>query len=106
MGETGPAATAILAAAKKTYFTLVKYANVVYIIYMGKQITTEEQLRRALAGGKLSRYRLAQISGLSEAMLSLFLRGKRSMGLNAAEKLAKAMDLELRLQPKARKNRG
>lgn len=44
----------------------------------------------------MTRYRIAKISGLSEAQLSYFVNGKRSLTLPAAAKLAKALGLELK----------
>jgi len=67
---------------------------------MAKKQDIEEQLRRRLQNSKVSRYRLSQISGLSESTLSYFLRGKRGVGMKVAEKLADAMGYQLNLQKK------
>jgi plasmid maintenance system antidote protein VapI len=56
----------------------------------------EDQLKRAVLEAPVSRYRLARISGLSEAQLSYFVNGKRSLTLPAAARLAGALGLELR----------
>jgi len=56
----------------------------------------ERQLKRAVLDSGLSRYRLAKLSGLSQAQLSYFVNGKRSLTLPAAAKLAEALGLELR----------
>jgi len=56
----------------------------------------EQQLRKAILSAKVSRYELARITGVSEASLSLFVNGKRSLNLNTAAKVAKALRLELR----------
>ena len=55
----------------------------------------EKQLKRALISSALSRYEIAKRSGLSEAQLSYFVNGKRSLTLPAASKLAKVLGLEL-----------
>ena len=63
---------------------------------MGKQPKDiETQLLRAIRQSDLSRYRLAKMSGVSQAALSLFVNGKRSLTLASAAKLAKALGLEL-----------
>lgn len=62
----------------------------------------EQQLKKAVLGSDLSRYRIAQLSGLSEAQLSYFVNDKRSLTLPAAAKLAKALGLELRPTKKVR----
>jgi transcriptional regulator with XRE-family HTH domain len=63
---------------------------------MQKHEDIEQRLKRAVLGSGLSRYRLAKLSGLSEAQLSYFVNGKRSLTLPAAAKLATALGLELR----------
>ena len=66
----------------------------------------EKQLKRALLSSKLSRYQIAREAGLSEAQLSYFVNGKRSLTLPAAAKLAKVLGLELvAKKKKARKVR-
>jgi len=62
----------------------------------------EQQLKQALIGSSLSRYRIAKLSGLSEAQLSYFVNGKRSLTLPAAAKLAKTLGLELKPKKKGR----
>jgi plasmid maintenance system antidote protein VapI len=56
----------------------------------------EKQLKRALIKSKISRYRIAEKAKLSEAQLSYFVNGKRSLTLPAAAKLAKVLGLELK----------
>jgi plasmid maintenance system antidote protein VapI len=60
---------------------------------MSKDI--EQKLRDAIIKSKMSRYRISQLSGVSEAQLSLFVNGKRTLTLPAAAKLAKVLGLEL-----------
>ena len=63
---------------------------------MSKRIKNiEDQLRRAILKGPMSRYRLAQVSGVANAVLSNFVNGKRTLTLTTAAKLAKALRLEL-----------
>ena len=60
---------------------------------MSKDI--EEKLRKAIVKSKMSRYRISQLSGVSEAQLSLFVNGQRTLTLPVASKLAKVLGLEL-----------
>ena len=55
----------------------------------------EKRLKRALIESKMSRYRIAKESGLTESQLSYFVNGKRTLTLPAAAKLAKVLGLEL-----------
>ena len=64
----------------------------------------EEQLRQAILKGPMSRYRLSQLTGVSEGSLSMFVNRQRGLTLSTAAKLAKALGLELR--PKKRQERG
>ena len=56
----------------------------------------ERRLKRAVLESDLSRYQLAKISGVSEAQLSFFVNGKRTLTLPVAAKLAEVLNLELR----------
>ena len=62
----------------------------------------EQRLKRAVLESDMSRYRLAKLSGLSEAQLSYFVHDKRSLSLPAAAKLAKILGLELKSVKKGR----
>lgn len=62
---------------------------------MEKQENIEQRLKRAVLESDMSRYRIAKLSGLSEAQLSYFVNDKRSLSLPAAAKLAKILGLEL-----------
>ena len=63
---------------------------------MGKRkYDIEQQLREAILESGISRYRLAQLSGVAEAVLSTFVRGKRSINITSATKLAKILKLRL-----------
>jgi plasmid maintenance system antidote protein VapI len=67
---------------------------------MSKDI--EQKLRDAIIKSKMSRYKISQESGVSEAQLSLFVNGRRTLTLPAAAKLAKVLGLELRSRKKGR----
>jgi len=73
---------------------------------MAKKTTNiEEQLRQAISDGGMSRYRLAQLTGVAEAVLSNFVNRKRSITLTTAAKLAEALGLELGATDKDKKGR-
>ncbi|MCC6681138.1 MAG: helix-turn-helix transcriptional regulator [Phycisphaeraceae bacterium] len=61
------------------------------------------ELKRSIRNGELTRYRIAQISGLTEAALSRLMSGERGLSIDAAEKLADALDLEIIIRPKSRR---
>ena len=71
---------------------------------MSKDI--EQKLREAIINSKMSRYRISQLSGVSEAQLSLFVNNKRTLTLPAAAEVAKVLGLDLvAKQTKAKKGR-
>ena len=76
------------------------------VLAVGKQHEIEEQLRQRLMKADVSRYQLARETGISQAMLSRFLRGERHIGLRAAAKLAKALGFELVLKARPRLRKG
>lgn len=46
-----------------------------------------EQLRRAIAMSDVSRYRIAEATGISQSTLSLFCSGKRGLSMEAIDRL-------------------
>ncbi len=66
-----------------------------YNVNMKKCEDIEQRLKRGVLESSMSRYRIAKVSGLSEAQLSYFVNDKRSLTLPAAAKLAKALGLTL-----------
>ncbi len=67
-----------------------------------KRPDIEEQLRQAILKSEMSRYRLSQLTGVDNAVLSNFINRKRSLTMTTAAKLAKALDLELTPKKKGR----
>lgn len=66
-----------------------------------------EQLRAAIKAAErdgISRYRLSHLSGVSEAQLSRFYTAQRGLSIDAVDKLAHALDLELAPRPTRRKD--
>jgi plasmid maintenance system antidote protein VapI len=73
---------------------------------MTKTKSFVEILREAIAKDGRTGYRLAIDSGVASAVISRFMTGKRELNLGTAERLCRAVGLELRTvkRPKARKD--
>ena len=67
-----------------------------YYVYMGKKKDIETQLREAIEGSEMNRSKISQLSGISEASLSLFLNKKRTLTLESAARVAEVLELELK----------
>jgi transcriptional regulator with XRE-family HTH domain len=67
---------------------------------MGKVLS--EQIRAAVAGSGLSRYRIAKEIGVSQALLSKFMHGKRGLSMEVLDRLGALLGLEIvaRLEPR------
>jgi transcriptional regulator with XRE-family HTH domain len=59
-----------------------------------------EQLRRAIERSGMTRYRISQESGISEAVLSRFANGRSDLSLANVEALCEALRLRFMLIPK------
>jgi transcriptional regulator with XRE-family HTH domain len=57
--------------------------------------TVSDQLRRAIAESGVSRYRLWQATGVSQASLSRFLHGQADLSLGAVDAIADYLGLAL-----------
>jgi hypothetical protein len=55
-----------------------------------------DQLRKAITAATLSRYRIAQETGISQSALSLFCARKRGLSLRSIDALAALLELDLR----------
>lgn len=64
-----------------------------------------DQLREAVRGSGLSIYAAAKGAGVSEPSLNRFMRGKRSLTLESADKLAAFFEMRL-TRPKRVKREG
>ena len=65
----------------------------------------EAQLRQAVLDAGISRYQLADLSGVTEGQLSRFVRRERTLTLPAAAKVAVVLGLELRPAKRQQKGR-
>ena len=64
-----------------------------------------EQIRRAIRKSGQSRYAISKKSGVEQSALSRLMSGERGLSLEAVEKLADALDVEIIIRPKRRKGR-
>jgi transcriptional regulator with XRE-family HTH domain len=62
-----------------------------------------DAIREAIEKGDTSRYRIWKDLGLSESHLSKLMRGERGLSIEAAERLAEYLNLEITIRPKMRK---
>jgi plasmid maintenance system antidote protein VapI len=63
-----------------------------------RQVTIVKQLQRAVRAGErggMTRYKLAQVSGVEQAVLSKLVHGTRIVRLDTAEKIVKALGKRL-----------
>jgi len=72
---------------------------------MGMKPDIEAQLRQAVLDAGISRYQLADLSGVTEGQLSRFVRRERTLTLPAAAKVAVVLGLELRPAKQQQKGR-
>ena len=64
-----------------------------------------DKLRRAIERGPKKRYRLSKETGIEQSQLSRFMAGTCGLGIEAVEKLAKALGFELVLRRRSRKRK-
>jgi transcriptional regulator with XRE-family HTH domain len=61
-----------------------------------------EQLRLAIERSGMSRYRISQLSGVSEAVLSRFANGETDLSMENADKLCAALGLRVVFEAKGK----
>ena len=64
-----------------------------------------DQLRCSTKTSGGTRYRIARESGIAESVLSRLVSGERGLSIDALERLADYLGLEITMQPKRRKGR-
>jgi transcriptional regulator with XRE-family HTH domain len=60
-----------------------------------KQKPVSEQLRAAILGADVSRYRISKDLGISEAALSRFVNGAMGLSLKSIDKISEYLELEV-----------
>ena len=68
-------------------------------------MNVSESLRRAVEQSGMSRYVIAKETGIAQSMLSRFVTGRRGLSLEAVDRLAAFLKLELVARPARRKAR-
>jgi transcriptional regulator with XRE-family HTH domain len=71
--------------------------------YLDGMKTITEQLRASIRKSGLLQEQIAEATGVSQGVLSRFIRGERSINLTTAEKLAEYFGLVLCERPRLRK---
>jgi transcriptional regulator with XRE-family HTH domain len=89
---------------KKLNLPLDKVSDMGYDAGMKPTNDIEEQLRQAILGAGMSRFRLARLSGVAEAVLSRFVNRKRGVTMETGARLARVLGLTLKRgsRPKAK----
>lgn len=64
------------------------------------------RLKQAIRDGDKSRYRLSKETGVEESALSRLMSGERGLSIEAAEKVAVALGLEIIIRPVKHKAKG
>lgn len=72
---------------------------------MRNQRTFADLIRATTEARGLTAYALARDSGVNSAVVGRFLKGQRDVTLTTAEKLCRALGLELRLMRRRRRGR-
>ena len=62
-----------------------------------------EQVRKAIAASGKSRYRIWQETGISQAQLSMLMDGTRGLSIEALERLADCLGLDIVIRRKGRR---
>ncbi len=71
---------------------------------VAKQEPISEQLRQAILNAKISRYRIAKETGLTEASLSRFVNEVSGLSLDSIDKVGKCLGLGI-TTPEAKSSR-
>ncbi len=66
------------------------------VVAMGKRrLKVSDQIRRAVVGSGMSRYRICKELGLAEATMSRFMSGKGGLSMETLDALADFLDLNI-----------
>lgn len=60
----------------------------------------------AIEGSDKTRYRISKDTGISQTQLSRVMSGERGLSIDALERLADYLGLEITMRPKQRRRRG
>ena len=65
-----------------------------------------DEIRDAIDASGKTRYRIAQESGIAESVLSRLMSGERGLSIDALERLADYLGLEITMRRKQRRRKG
>lgn len=65
-----------------------------------------DQLRHALDASGMTRYRIAKLTGVDQSVLSRFMAGRAGLSLEAVDKLAAVLEIEIVTSTSKRKAKG
>ncbi len=65
-----------------------------------RKIKISDQIRKAIRQCSMSRYAIWKATGIDQATLSRFMSGERGLSMEAMDKLAEFLGLELRTRDK------
>ena len=88
---------------RNIFFTQKKFLALLHVkhcynAYMG----VNDEIRKAIQKNAKSRYRIAKETGLSEALLCLFMKGYRNLRLENLEAVADCIGYKITIRPKKR----
>jgi transcriptional regulator with XRE-family HTH domain len=64
-------------------------------VMTSKRIPLSEQIRRAIRGSGMTRYRICREIGLTQPTMTRFMAGKASLSLQTLDKIAELLDLRI-----------
>jgi hypothetical protein len=68
----------------------------------GMSTPFSEQLRQAVRESKLSRYKIAALTGIAESTLCKFVQGERGLRLDSIDQLMECLGLQIKAVSKTR----
>ncbi len=66
-------------------------------------IQIQDEMRAAIEKGKISRYRISKLTGISQTHLCQFMDGSKGLSMKAMEKVAECLGFEIVVQLKRRR---
>ena len=65
-----------------------------------------DQLRKAIDESGMTRYRIAQETGINESHLSKFYRGERGLSMESLDAIGELLDLQITFRRKPKRKKG
>lgn len=64
-----------------------------------------DEIRKAIEASGLTRYQIAKDTGIAQSQLSRLVNGERGLSVEAIERIAHYLDLEIVIRPRRRKEK-